>query len=405
MNFFNIVDDSEKKVRMQKVTMNRIKKKMMPEGYTMVPGMDQSQYTDNMMTPVTSVQSMYIDHHTEVSENSIQGYKDMPPLDLVQPNHMSIKREIHDFSDESNPSLTDKYMPSEAPCTTTVTSSDSSTMCHSLSHSTKGPPIPMLDAQGFEKSFKVDKRQLPKEECYYRKLTEDEIEIIENTTKSYRDIMTSYVLEDHVNQEDQYTNLDDLVNNSEFAVRRLIKFVKLLPDFKKLPQEYQIQSLKSCVLRTLLLRSVNFYDMEQDAWKTPTGCIPNHVLKNATGYHELHDGHTIYCRTLKNLSDDDLNIMSLLQMVIIFDPDIQNVPDYQVMSDVQDRYILLLKHYLESTVSFAFGQLLLSKLLNKIDELKVLGDSHAKILLQVNANQIEPLMLEVLNLPVCDLQS
>jgi len=151
-------------------------------------------------------------------------------------------------------------------------------------------------------------------------------------------------------------------------------------------------------LKTLLLRSANFYDIENDGWKTPTGVIPSSVLKKATGYGDLHDSHTKYCRSLKILSHGDEHIMSLLQMIVLFNPEGPSINLRSHISDLQDKYILLLKHYLESQLSYLHSQRVLACLLKKLSELKNLSEDHARILLQVNANQIEPLMLEVLNL-------
>ncbi|XP_021363677.1 nuclear hormone receptor HR96-like isoform X1 [Mizuhopecten yessoensis] len=244
----------------------------------------------------------------------------------------------------------------------------------------------------------INRSMLPSDPLLYRTLTPNEKKLISDVTMAYKETLASYAVEQHVNQEENYSNLNDIVNNSEVAVRRLIKFVKLLSDFKILSQENQIAALKACVLNTLLLRSVNFYDVENDAWRTPTGSIPTNVLKQATGHHQLHEDHTSYCRSLKAISQDDVYIMAILQVMIIFRPDGVNLEHRHEVSDLQDKYILLLKHYLESSFSYMHAHIVFSNLLRKFNELQKIGDDHAKIVLQVNASQIEPLMLEVLNL-------
>lgn len=239
---------------------------------------------------------------------------------------------------------------------------------------------------------------VPKDPKMYRILKTEEKMLVEELSVAYVETLGGYANETHVNKEESYSSADELVNNSEIAVRRLIKFVKKISQFRGLSQENQVACLKSCVLNALLLRSVNFYDAENDAWKTPTGSIPTSVLKHATGFNDLHDAHTSYCAGLKKLTRDDSNIMALIQTITVFNPDGQNLESRQTISDIQDQFIQLLRHYLESEVSFMHSQLFFSNILQKISELKGLGEDHARILLQINSNKIEPLMLEILNL-------
>lgn len=239
---------------------------------------------------------------------------------------------------------------------------------------------------------------LPKDLRMYRVLNEEEKTMVDELTVTYLETLGGFANETHVNKEESYSNAEELINNSEIAVRRLIKFVKKIAQFRGMSQENQVACLKSCVLNALLLRSVNFYDVENDAWKTPTGSIPTSVLKCATGFNDLHDAHTSYCAGLKKLTRDDSRIMALIQTITVFNPDGQNLENRQVISDLQDQFILLLRHYLESQVSFLHSQIFFSSILQKISELKGLGEDHARILLQINSNKIEPLMLEILNL-------
>jgi len=64
----------------------------------------------------------------------------------------------------------------------------------------------------------------------------------------------------------------------------------------------------------LLLRSVSLYDVDRDVWVTPRGDIPTEILKNATGYVQLHDDHIRYCQSMKSLIGNDLTIVVILQV-------------------------------------------------------------------------------------------
>ncbi|ESO86481.1 hypothetical protein LOTGIDRAFT_97589, partial [Lottia gigantea] len=189
-----------------------------------------------------------------------------------------------------------------------------------------------------------------------------------------------------------------LVNNSEFAVRRLIKFVKRMADFNLLRQEDQINALKASVVNTLLLRSVAFYIVERDSWLTPNGEISTKILKTTTRHSDLYESHIKYCRGLKSLVVNNTKLFALIQTMIVFNPDASNIQQRSKVADIQDRYLILLKHYLENVYSFEFAKNYFVAILSKLYELKTISDNHARVLLQVDPAEIEPIMLEILNL-------
>ena len=230
----------------------------------------------------------------------------------------------------------------------------------------------------------------------YRMLMPAEVVLFEELKKSYATTLGDKVPCDLT--ESQYNTANDLVNHSEVAVRRLIKFIKRMQDFQQLSQEDQIAALKSSVISSLLLRSAFFYSIENDAWLTPTGTISTSILKKTTGFGEIHDMHTSYCRTLKEITGDDFGLFALLQIIVVFDPDGETIVDRESVSNIQDKYLVLLKHYLEAEFSFMKGQDYFATLMQKIADMKQLNEYHTKVLLQVNPSDIEPLMLEVLNL-------
>uniref|UniRef100_K1R4B8 Plexin domain-containing protein 2 n=1 Tax=Magallana gigas TaxID=29159 RepID=K1R4B8_MAGGI len=218
---------------------------------------------------------------------------------------------------------------------------------------------------------------VPKDPKMYRILKTEEKMLVEELSVAYVETLGGFANETHVNKEESYSSADELVNNSEIAVRRLIKFVKKIAQFRGMSQENQVACLKSCVLNALLLRSVNFYDAENDAWKTPTGSIPTSVLKHATGFNDLHDAHTSYCAGLKKLTRDDSNIMALIQTITVFNPDGQNLENRQTISDIQDQFIQLLRHYLESEYDFfSHFSVLLTRRLNEGVQRRTIYEYH-----------------------------
>ncbi len=232
---------------------------------------------------------------------------------------------------------------------------------------------------------------------FVRRLTREESAVLTELEQVY-DLSFTVDLEPLVHIKQLDPSLNQLVNQSSITVLRIIKFAKRLEEFVRLPQECQIGILKGTWIHILLLRSVSLYDCERDVWVTPKGDIPTEILKNATGYIHLHDSHVNYCKSLKSLVGDDLIIVIILLVTVLFSPEGPHVNVREVISNIQDKYLLLLKHYLESKYSFIHAADMYPSLMSKMKELKELAESHGKYLLDINPREIEPIMLEILDL-------
>ena len=181
------------------------------------------------------------------------------------------------------------------------------------------PTTPVGKAHGEETEaiFKhVPKELLPSDRKMYHNLSSTDSVLLGTITDAYRNTLGAMPEMGPYSIEKEYQKPSDLVNHSEVVVRKLIMFVKHIEDFKKLTQEDQIAALKACVMNTLLLRSALFYSIEKDAWITPKGEIPTSILKSASGFVSLHNNHVFYCRKVKSMALEDLNIYALLQVIM-----------------------------------------------------------------------------------------
>ncbi|KAM7540827.1 hypothetical protein Aperf_G00000042870 [Anoplocephala perfoliata] len=192
--------------------------------------------------------------------------------------------------------------------------------------------------------------------------------------------------------------VSSLVNTSGFLVRKFINFAKKLADFSVLGQEGQICLLKGVVLDALFIRSATHYDVVKDVWLTPKGEIPTSILRIATGLQNLYEEHAKYCRNFAEVVRKDSHLMSLMQVLCLFTPDRPRLSDRQSVSNIYDRYILLLKHYLEARHGFTRGRTLLAAVLTNLAELQALTDNYGHILLHVDPSKVDPLILEVFSL-------
>ena len=102
-------------------------------------------------------------------------------------------------------------------------------------------------------------------------------------------------------------------------------------------------------------------------------------------------------RSLKTLLKNDVTLYALLQCVLLFDPSQPHVADRQLVNGLRDKYLLLLKHYLESVVSYQHAHDYLDLLRDKLGELAVLGEKMTDMF-KTWTGLIQPLMIEVLSL-------
>jgi len=83
---------------------------------------------------------------------------------------------------------------------------------------------------------------------------------------------------------------------------------------------------------------------------------------------------------------------------VLFSPDGPHVIMRELVSNIQDRYLILLKHYLEAKYTYSRSAEMFPQLMSKVKELSMLAEVHGRILLDVNPQEIEPIMLEILDL-------
>lgn len=245
--------------------------------------------------------------------------------------------------------------------------------------------------------FSTDTLLKPPVDYTVRAMTQEEEIMLQELLQVY-DLSFTADIEPLIHVKRIDPSLNQLVNQSSITVLRLIKFAKRLEDFARLPQDCQIGILKGTWIHILLLRSVSLYDIERDMWTTPRGEIPTEILKNATGYDDLHDRHVSYSKSIKTMVPDDLTIVILMIVIVLFSPESPHVTLRETVSNIQDKYLILLKHYLEHKYTYHRSSDLFPKLMMKLNELKDLAEIHGKYLLDVNPGEIEPIMLEILDL-------
>lgn len=233
-----------------------------------------------------------------------------------------------------------------------------------------------------------------------RILNEEEDYQIGEVISAYRQSLEIVVESDVSRDRASFT---DLVNIAEISVRRVIDMAKKIKSFKALSQKDQITLLKGGSIELLIIRSVINYDTEKqqflDPYDTESAAMTEEQFQIAAS--GLFDDHMKFVRSLANDMRADETVLILLLVVSLFSPDRPGLEDKDYVLQEQDKYALLLCHYLESKHAPHLAKQFYPRLLMKLTDIRNLNEEHSQVLLKVNPDGIQPLMKEVLdmNLP------
>ncbi|XP_050398058.1 nuclear hormone receptor HR96 isoform X3 [Patella vulgata] len=198
-------------------------------------------------------------------------------------------------------------------------------------------------------------------------------------------------------------SMTDLVNIAEISVRRVIDMSKKIKSFKALSQTDQISLLKGGSIELLIIRSVITFDREKQHFLDPYDngkyAMTAEQLKIGEG-SGLFDEHMKFVKSLAMDLKADETVLILLLVISLFSPDRPCISDKTYIAKEQDKYALLLQHYLESKYPVSYVRTIYPKLLMKLTDIRNLNEEHSQVLLKVNPEGIQPLMKEVLDLNV-----
>ncbi|XP_064631372.1 nuclear hormone receptor HR96-like isoform X2 [Lineus longissimus] len=230
-----------------------------------------------------------------------------------------------------------------------------------------------------------------------RQLLAEEESMIEEIKAAYK---SSLEVSIEGPPRDQSSCMADLVNIAELSVRRVIDMSKKIKSFKSLSQADQISLLKGGSIELLILRSVISYDKDKqqflDESDMDSNTMTTEQLKNAEG--GLFEDHMKFVRSLAVDLKADETMLILLLVVSLFSPDRPNLLDKSKVCAEQERYSILLNHYLESKLPYGQARSVYPKLLMKLVDIRNLNEEHSAILVKVNPEGIQPLMIELLDL-------
>lgn len=255
----------------------------------------------------------------------------------------------------------------------------------------------------------VSRDLLPSDPHMYWRLSEEEKTQLTHLSSVYQD--TIMVLPERVpcdgksllqkckqfGEPESIRFTESLFETSEKNTRQLIKFVQQLSDFNQLREDDKIAILQASGLRSVIFRWTALFVVERNSWLTRYGESDMATMTTIFGHEDIVCEIANFCRSTKTILKNDVTLFALMHCLVLFDPREPNLVDRQLINTFRDRYVILLKHYLESEYSFAYTERYLRAIMDKTAEIRNVAEKSMGILRDF-FEYVPPLMKQVLNL-------
>jgi len=143
------------------------------------------------------------------------------------------------------------------------------------------------------------------------------------------------------------------------------------------------------------------FSIEKGKWMHDDGTeTPAQVLNAAFDDvdSDIQEEHIRLISSIKQTIGSDRTIIAIIQCILLFTPHYASVGTRALTSSAQDKYINILKHYLEVNHDWQTAFDLFAKILGFVTATRSYTFKHSKAFLQCDASRLDPLLLEVFDL-------
>ncbi|XP_076466050.1 uncharacterized protein LOC143297522 isoform X2 [Babylonia areolata] len=253
----------------------------------------------------------------------------------------------------------------------------------------------------------VPRDVLPSDPHMYWRLSEEEKTLLTELSSAYQTtIMTlpervpcegGGLLQTEEGTSFGLQTVEHIFETSEKNMRQLIDFVQRLGDFHLMREDDKISVLQASCMRSVILRWTGLYVVERNSWLTRFGECSVSTACVIFGHEDVIQDMAAFCRSMKIILKNDVTLFVLTHCLLLFDPREQTLVDRQLINSFRDKYLILLKHYLESEYSFLFSDRYLQALMDKIIEIRHVADKCLRVMKHFQ-EYIPPLTKQLLNL-------
>ena len=233
--------------------------------------------------------------------------------------------------------------------------------------------------------------KLPSDPQMYRRLSEDERMLLALLSAMYEDTVLASLRDSRSSTvlDSSNYNICDFLADCDVQVRLAVNFVNRLEDFQKLDLDDRIACFKVSISVVMAVRNAYIFVSERNSWLMMKGEMSYELCKILFPTHSHLDWGTEKCRELKQIARNDINIYALLHCILLFDPSDEKISNRQLVSSMRDKYVVLLRHYLEATFSFKYSEDYFRELQNMMVDTRYLCQASKKMSKGMESKAVE----------------
>lgn len=226
----------------------------------------------------------------------------------------------------------------------------------------------------------------------YRNLTEEENKLTHFLEVSFQTALETREALDFPD----LVEINDFYNAAMVWFKMFLKFVKNIDDFKQLDIEAQISLLKANIRPCGMLISAFTFDSTGKSFVIQDIKIGvNDILKGFAAYGETTERFIQITQSLQDEIFKDPCLIAILELVLVFSPAWEELNKRKSLSDLQDKYIILLKHYLEAKHSYSREKELFALVMGKLWAMKTVTDERRHIIQRIESDRLDPVAQEL----------
>lgn len=218
----------------------------------------------------------------------------------------------------------------------------------------------------------ISHNQLPSDPQMYWRLSEEERMLLTLLSSVYEETVLSSLKCDKNKKNISVLTINDYLDEYEVQVRQTINFVRRLEDFRRLASDEQVTIFKATCQAVTTVRNAYIYVEERQTWLSNIGEITVEMMRNVFSFHAYLDSMIELNQSLKSIIKNDTILYAVMSCIILFDPSCGKIKDRQLVSSIQDKYVILLRHYLESEFSYKYSDFYMQLLMKKLVEIREL---------------------------------
>lgn len=244
----------------------------------------------------------------------------------------------------------------------------------------------------------VSLSDLPSDIKRYWLLSTEERTLLAHLTSKYQETMLRITHRDPDQPLEVITvlQMESYLKVLEKICYHCVSFAKAVPEFRELKQVDQIAALKASFVQAYGICASSFFVPENDVWRIFLGDIS--VSQLPSDFHSTtftRDGADL-CTQVKAVAGNDLTLYALLHILVLLDPREGTINEPTALNTSRDKYLILLKHYLQSEYSYVYADRYFTALMNRLVLLYDMGQVAASHFKQFS-HLFQPLLAEMLS--------